>query len=412
MKKKIIIGSTIFLLLLLGFICVSLAPRNTNSLDQEVVFWTLQMNDFTPYMTDIITKFEYENPDIKIKWIDVPFSEGEKRTLAAILSNNPPSLVNLNPDFSSVLAQKGALEEIMPEQLESFNKSLLKSLEDNGKMYAIPWYATSAITIYNKELLDKAGFKIPPTTYEAMGQYAQDVKSKTGAYVFMPTITENDTMLKILNKYNINSPYSLKTADSIEIFNFYKNLYKNDLIPKESINQTHRESLEKYMSEYIVTIQAGANFLNLIKENAPNVYKKTDVSTQIVGSEGQYDFSLMNFVIPKRAKNKEAALKFALFLTNEENQLKLAKLTNVLATNENALKNEYYQKYDTNDILAKARVISAQQLNKIEPVLRQQKSQKEINNVINTATQLILVDNVDTKKVLESASKKWSKLIE
>lgn len=412
MKKKIIIGSTIFLLLLVGFICVSLAPRNTNSLDQEVVFWTLQMNDFTPYMTDIITKFEYENPDIKIKWIDVPFSEGEKRTLAAILSNNPPSLVNLNPDFSSVLAQKGALEEIMPEQLESFNKSLLKSLEVNGKMYAIPWYATSAITIYNKEMLDKAGFKIPPTTYEAMGQYAQDVKSKTGAYVFMPTITENDTMLKILNKYNINSPYSLKTADSIEIFNFYKNLYKNDLIPKESINKTHRESLEKYMSEYIVSIQAGANFLNLIKENAPNVYKKTDVSTQIVGSEGQYDFSLMNFVIPKRAKNKEAALKFALFLTNEENQLKLAKLTNVLATNENALKNEYYQKYDTNDILAKARVISAQQLNKIEPVLRQQKSQKEINNVINTATQLILVDNVDTKKVLESASKKWSKLIE
>lgn len=412
MKKKIIIGSTIFLLLLLGFICVSLAPRNTNSLDQEVVFWTLQMNDFTPYMTDIITKFEYENPDIKIKWIDVPFSEGEKRTLAAILSNNPPSLVNLNPDFSSVLAQKGALEEIMPEQLESFNKSLLKSLEVNGKMYAIPWYATSAITIYNKELLDKAGFKIPPTTYEAMGQYAQDVKSKTGAYVFMPTITENDTMLKILNKYNINSPYSLKTADSIEIFNFYKNLYKNDLIPKESLNQTHRESLEKYMSEYIVSIQAGANFLNLIKENAPNVYKKTDVSTQIVGSEGQYDFSLMNFVIPKRAKNKEAALKFALFLTNEENQLKLAKLTNVLATNENALKNEYYQKYDKNDILAKARVISAQQLNKIEPVLRQQKSQKEINNVINTATQLILVDNVDTKKILESASKKWSKLIE
>lgn len=412
MKKKIIIGSTIFLLLLLGFICVSLAPRNTNSLDQEVVFWTLQMNDFTPYMTDIITKFEYENPDIKIKWIDVPFSEGEKRTLAAILSNNPPSLVNLNPDFSSVLAQKGALEEIMPEQLESFNKSLLKSLEVNGRMYAIPWYATSAITIYNKELLDKAGFKIPPTTYEAMGQYAKDVKSKTGAYVFMPTITENDTMLKILNKYNINSPYSLKTADSIEIFNFYKNLYKNDLIPKESINQTHRESLEKYMSEYIVSIQAGANFLNLIKENAPNVYKKTDVSTQIVGSEGQYDFSLMNFVIPKRAKNKEAALKFALFLTNEENQLKLAKLTNVLATNENALKNEYYQKYDKNDILAKARVISAQQLNKIEPVLRQQKSQKEINNVINTATQLILVDNVDTKNVLESASKKWSKLIE
>lgn len=78
MKKKIIIGSSIFLILLVAFVCVSLAPRNTKSLDQEVVFWTLQMNDFTPYMTDIIAKFEYENPDIKIKWIDVPFQKVKK----------------------------------------------------------------------------------------------------------------------------------------------------------------------------------------------------------------------------------------------------------------------------------------------------------------------------------------------
>ena len=112
----------------------------------------------------------------------------------------------------------------------------------------------------------------------------------------------------------------------------------------------------------------------------------------------------------KKAKNKEIALKFALYLTNEENQLELAKLTNILATNEKALKNEYYQKYEENDLLAKARVLSAQQLYKIEPVLKTQKSQKEVNTVLNTAIQMIMLDNVDTKKVLESASKKWSKL--
>ena len=164
------------------------------------------------------------------------------------------------------------------------------------------------------------------------------------------------------------------------------------------------------MSQNIVTLQAGANFLNLIKENAPNVYKNTDVSNQIVGDLGQYDFSMMNFVIPKKAKHKQYALKFALFLTNEENQLALAKLTNILATNENALKDEYYQKYDEKDLLSKARVLSAQQLYKIEPILKTQKSQKDVNTVFNTSIQMILLDNTDTKKVLESASKKWSKL--
>ncbi len=409
MKNKIII---IGLVILTTFLLVlsNLLIKKQVSKNQEVVFWTLQMNDFTPYMVDIITKFEDENPGVKIKWIDVPFSEGEKRTLAAILSNNPPSLVNLNPDFSSILAQKGALEEISKEKLKDYNQSLIEAFETNGKIYSIPWYATSAITIYNKSLLNKAGFQLPPLTYESMGEYAKDTFEKTGAYIFMPTVTENDTLLKLLNKYGIDSPGKLIGQDSIDIFDFYKNLYKQKLIPEESVTQTHREALEKYMSENIVTIQAGANFLNLIKENAPTVYEKTDVAPQITGKLGQYDFSMMNFVIPKKAKNKEIALKFALYLTNEENQLELAKLTNVLATNEKALKNEYYQTFEENDLLAKARVLSAQQLYKIKPVIKTQNSQKEVNTVLNTAIQMIMLDNVDTKKVLESASKKWSKL--
>ncbi len=409
MRKKLIIISVISVVVFATFIGFCLTPKNVLG-DKEVVFWTLQMNEFTPYMADVIAKFEYEHPDIKIKWIDVPFSEGEKRTLAAILSNNPPSLVNLNPDFSGILAQKGALEEIPLEQLSEFNKPLLKSLEVDGKMYAIPWYATSAVTIYNKDLFNKAGFQIPPVTYEDYGKYAKDLKEKTGAYIFMPNLTDNDTMLKMLNKYGINSPHKLTSKESIAIFDFYRDLYKQKLIPEESVTQTHREALEKYMSGNIASIQAGANFLNMIKENAPNIYKNTDVAPQVVGKLGQNDFSMMNFVIPKRAKNKEAALEFALFLTNEANQLNLAKLTNILATNEKALKNEYYQKYDNSDLLAKARVLSAQQLYKIEPVQKPQKSQKEVNTVINTAVQMVLLDNVNTKKVLESASKKWSKL--
>ena len=411
MRKKLIVISLISVVLFVTFIAFCLTPKNVLG-DKEIVFWTLQMNEFTPYMAEVIAGFEYEHPDIKIKWIDVPFSEGEKRTLAAILSNNPPSLVNLNPDFSGILAQKGTLEEIPSDMLVDFNKPLLKSLEIDGKIYAIPWYATSAITIYNKDLFKKAGFMIPPATYEDLGVYASDLKKKTGAYIFMPNLTDNDTMLKILNKYGINSPSKLTNKDSIAIFDFYKNLYKNNLIPPESVTQTHREALEKYMSGDVASIQAGANFLNMIKENSPNIYRSTDVSSQVKGKLGQNDFSMMNFVIPKRAKNKEAALEFALYLTNEENQIKLAKLTNILATNEKALKNEFYQKYDNDDLIAKARVISAQQLYKIEPVQQPQKSQKELNTVINTSVQMILLDNVNTKKVLESAAKKWSKLNE
>lgn len=367
----------------------------------EVVFWTLQMSDFAPYINEVISDFEKENPEIKIKWVDVPFSEGEKRTLASVLSDNPPDLVNLNPDFSATLAHKGTLAEIPKQELSQFSEEILNSIIVEGRYYSIPWYATSAITIYNKTIFKNAGIEVPQT-YSAIADFAHIVKNKTGAYITLPNITENDTILKILNKYGATS---IDSEKSLEVLDMFKYLYSKNLIPKETITTTLQEALEKYMSGNIAMLNAGANFLNMIKENAPQAYNSTDVAPQVTGILGQYDFSLMNFVIPKRAKHKDEALKFALFLTNNKNQLELAKLTNVLAVNKDTLQNEFYTKYEANDLMAKARVISAKQLNKVQPVYRTQKGQKEINNLVNTAVQEILLDRDKTKDILEKTEK-------
>lgn len=407
MKNLFLKTSLILIILLLAIFTI---PFGKKSVDNEVVFWTLQMNDFAPYMNKVISEFEAQNPDIKIKWIDVPFSEGEKRTLASVLSDNPPDLINLNPDFTALLAQRGALYQIDEQYTKQYNQSIINSLKTNGKLYSLPWYATSAVTIYNKDLLAKSGAKMP-ATYKDLAQIAPQIKQKTGAYVLLPNITENDTMARILNKYGVTSN-NINSQKSQEVFELFKNLYEKNLIPKESITQTHREALEKYMAEKIVFFQAGANFLTMIKENAPSTYANTDVAPQIVGELGQNDFSLMNFVIPTRAKHKNEALKFALFLTNSENQLAMAKLTNILAVNEETLQNEFYTKYDEKDLMSKARIISAKQLNKIEPTFMPARNQKEINILVNEAVQQILLNKATTKNILDNLSDKMKELSE
>lgn len=397
--KKIFVILTLILIICGGFFLF-----NKNEKSEEVVFWTLQMSDFSSYINNVITEFETQNPNIKIKWVDVPFSEGEKRTLASVLSDNPPDLVNLNPDFSATLAHKGALQEISQEDLTQFNPEILNALKVDDKIYSIPWYATSAITIYNKELFQKAGLNVPKT-YEQVYQNAGQMKNKTGAYIFLPNITENDTMLKILNKYGCSSSLS----NCSEIFNMFQNLYAQNLIPKETVTMTLQEALEKYMSGNIALIGAGANFLNMIKENAPSIYAVTDTAPQLTGSLKQNDFSLMNFVIPLRARHKQEALKFALFLTNDKNQLELAKLTNVIATNKKTLQNDFYTHYDEKDLMAKARVISAKQLNNVTPAFKTEKNQKEINNLVNTAVQRILLGE-PAEKILDETQDKWRML--
>ena len=385
-----------FLTILFSIILLTGCSTKTN--EKEVVFWTLQMGDFAPYINSVIQKYESTHAGIKIKWVDVPFSEGEKRTLAAVMTDFPPDLINLNPDFSAILAQKGTLWEIEQKKLNEFNPEIIKSLKYDGKVYSIPWYATSAITIYNTDLFNKSGLKQVPKTYDELASVSPKIKQNTGAYAFIPTITENDTMIKILNKYGISEFTDINSSQSIKLFEMFKNLYQKDLIPPETITITHREALEQFMAGKIVFYQGGANFLNMIKENAPKIYAKVDVTEQLKGSVGQNDFSLMNFVIPLKAKNKEQALDFCLFLTNEENQLKLAQLTNIIATNSKALESDFYN--NTTDLTSKSRSISAKQLSKITPTIRQKNNQKEYNLLINTAVQSILLNKDSTANIL------------
>ncbi len=386
---------------IIGLTACSVRQENSQ---KEITVWTLQMGDFADYMYKVIRTYEKEHPNLHIKWVDVPFSEGEKRTLAAVMTDNPPDLINLNPDFSALLAQKGTLEEIEPEALADFNPEIIKALMYNEKLYSIPWYATSAITIYNKDLFEKSGIIRLPKTYKELSTIAEKIKTNTGAYAYLPTITENDTMMKILNKYGVTELSDLNSDQSAKVFEMFKKLYEKDLIPPETITMTHREALEQYMAGKIVFYQGGSNFLNMIRENAPSVYEQTDVIEQFKGPIGQNDISVMNFVIPKRAKMKKEALDFCLYLTNAQNQLELAKITNIIATNSNTLNDRFYN--DESDMISKARAISAKQLNHIYPQMKQRRGQKEINNAVNSTVQTILLNKKSTTDALDDLAKK------
>ena len=167
---------------------------------KEIEFWTLQLESFRPYLTDIFQKYESEHPDIKINWVDIPFSEGEKRTLASVMSNNVPDLVNLNPDFSATLATRKALTNIedyaSAEEIASYIPQTIENLTYQEHLFGIPWYLTTSVTYYNKKLVE--GIDLPKDYFE-LKDFGQNVKTKYGVYALMPTVCENGNILKILN---------------------------------------------------------------------------------------------------------------------------------------------------------------------------------------------------------------------
>ena len=48
----------------------------------------------------------------------------------------------------------------------------------NGKIYGMPWLMDVKYFMYNKDILQKAGFTDPPTTWEEMVDQAKAIKQK------------------------------------------------------------------------------------------------------------------------------------------------------------------------------------------------------------------------------------------
>ncbi len=424
-KLKRILSIFVFFVLIISFMAGISSCKKTENKSQktEITFWTLQLSGFSDYIKEVIAQYEKKHPDVKIKWIDVPYSEGEKRALAAVMSNDVPDVINMNPGFGSTLASKGALVNIKNYvKKEDYEKYIpeswqVSSVYDN--IFGIPWYITSAITIYNMEILNKAGISDYSSikTYEDLGEISPLIKQKTGKFVLMPNLTENGYLLKLFNKYNVpiidktGKKALFNTPEAVRILSFWTDMYGKRYIPAESITEGHRTSLEKYQSGETAFIIAGANFLKIIKENAPEVYKNSGVSPQIIGSNGKIDFSLMNLVVPKKSKNPKIAVDFALFLTNSKNQLEFCKLAPILPSNYEALDSDFFKQSDKSDLIITGRIISAGQLkNALEP-FPQLRDQKDLNDIIDNTTQQALLNEKTSKEALNKAIKDWDNIL-
>jgi len=85
--SKISLKKRFSLWMLLGVLISGIIACNStpSSTQPEIEFWTMQLQPkFTPYFNNAIATFEQENPDVKIRWIDVPWSSMETKILTAV----------------------------------------------------------------------------------------------------------------------------------------------------------------------------------------------------------------------------------------------------------------------------------------------------------------------------------------
>jgi putative chitobiose transport system substrate-binding protein len=118
---------------------------------------------------------------------------------------------------------------------------------------------------------------------------------------------------------------------------------------------------------------------------------------------------VMNVVIPKNTKQPDAAVKFAVFLTNPKNQLSFAKAANVLPSTLTSLQDSYFSKVNADATsIDKARVVSAGQMKQAEVLVPTLKDIKSLQKILYENLQAVMLKQKTADQALKDAEKAWN----
>ena len=213
-------------------------------------FWA--MGREAEVVTQFIPEFERANPGIRVDLQNIPWTSAHEKLLTAFAADSLPDIYVLGNTWIPEFAALHTLEPLqryvdaskVVDKADYFPGIWDTNVID-GQLLGVPWYVDTRLVFYRKDMLAKAGFKSPPTTWaeweRAMAAIKRDVGPSRYA-VLMPVnefeqqlslaLQQDDPLLRDHDgRGNFRSP-GFRRALS-----FYARLFEENWAPRMSETQ-------------------------------------------------------------------------------------------------------------------------------------------------------------------------------
>lgn len=131
-----------------------------------------------------LKKFMADNPGIIVKYSDVSWFNYHDVMATRFTSRTPTDVVYNTDEFLEEWNAAGwivPLEDHYPQVVnykKYFPRYVTEAMSYKGKLYGLPYFADIFIFIYNEDMVKRAGFSGPPTTWEEVTKQSLAMKAK------------------------------------------------------------------------------------------------------------------------------------------------------------------------------------------------------------------------------------------
>ncbi|MBI2357206.1 sugar ABC transporter substrate-binding protein [Candidatus Dojkabacteria bacterium] len=346
-RRLLLIAGGIILVLIVGIVLFSLASKKKDGTDNEtkttLVYWGLWEPESV--MKSLIDKYEKQNTNIKIEYVQKPFTQYEANMYTRIqqstVDNTPaPDIIRVNnawrSKFQSSLAPLPTEIMTASEYSQAFYPTALKDFSDkSGNIYAIPIEIDGLVLFYNKKLFNTAGYSEPPTDWDAFIEYSKKLTKKNASGVITQAGAAIGSANNIIHSADIFNLLLLQ--NSVDILSADEktvtltstraqsalDFYTAFVMEHKTWSQDLGTDLETFYSGNLAMMIAPSWRAFDIINSAPNIEFGIAGVPQLPGNNPVNYGMYWGEAVPKTSPNQLEAWKFIKFLSQPEQQKEL-----------------------------------------------------------------------------------------
>ena len=398
-------------------------PPANAPVEGTIVFQTLQLKPtYDAYVNGIIDAFEKKHPQATVKWVDIPSDQAAQKLGADAVAGQLPDVIDATPELLAPLARRGLLvdmEQAASDVKDDYAASAWSSFDlGDGKIVGLPWYFNTGVTMVNEKLARQVGVDpdAPPATAAEMHEVALQVaKAGKKAYAFQPDL--NVSLVNALLSQGVamvdesGEKAVYNTDEAATYLESLAELLDKGAIPADTAVAQERTNLDTFMEGKTVFLESGPTRLALIEENAPEVFKALGVHPQITGETGRMWILGHGMAVPTGSDHRPAAMAFAKFLTNGQNQLDFAHETVLFPSIAESLQDAYFTA-GGDTVQEVARKIGSEQMLEAEATERPASVDAEFTKPLFEAAQAVVSGKKEAAEALDDAAAQSTQILQ
>jgi multiple sugar transport system substrate-binding protein len=302
-------------------------------------------------LRQLLQEFEAEHPTIKVRYEVISDQYMDVMT-TRLIGDAAPDVFYLEALEAPFLMRQNVLEPLNAYittdfDLGDFEESLLANFQSQNYIYGLPKDYSTLALFYNKKAFADAGLSSPPTTWNELRTYSQQLTGKVSKYGFgvSPELSRQAYKIQAFGGEVVdqNGYAAFASPEGVQGLQLVVDQYQKDGTSAQPTDVGTNSGTEMFGQGRVAMVIEGNWAIPFLETTFPQLDFATAEVPSINDKKGTIVFTVA-YVMNKESQHKAAAWELISYLTGKEGMAKWTGTGFALPTRKSVAQNLGYDK--------------------------------------------------------------------